>query len=75
VAGLPAPAAERFADEVALDPERLDAVLRSLSFVGPALGPTRLARLLADARALAASHGGAVWRRELRLEWTRRRGR
>lgn len=75
VAGLPAPAAERFEDEVALDPEQLDAVLRSLSFVGPALGPDRLARLLTDARALAASHGGAVWRRELRLEWTRRRGR
>ena len=46
-------------------------MLRSLSYVGPALGPQALAALLADARALAASHGGAVWRRELVLEWAR----
>ena len=50
-----------------LDDEALDAVLRSLSFAGPALGPAALARLLEDARALAGEHGGAVWRRELAL--------
>ena len=71
VAGLAAPAAERFEAEERLPPERLEAVLRSLSYVGPALGPQALAALLADARALAASHGGAVWRRELVLEWAR----
>jgi SAM-dependent methyltransferase len=70
-AGLGAPAEERLFDEVTLDPERLDAVLRSLSYVGPALGPGKLARVLADARALAAQHGGAVWRREIALRWAR----
>ena len=71
VAGLPPPAEERFLDEVPLGPERLDAVLRSLSFVGPALGPRRLAGLLKDVRALAGAHGGAVWSRELDLGWSR----
>jgi SAM-dependent methyltransferase len=70
-AGLPAPAEERFQDEVALEPERLEAVLRSLSFVGPALGPRQLAALLEDAGALSGAHGGAVWSRELELAWAR----
>jgi SAM-dependent methyltransferase len=72
--GLPAPAEERFLDHLDVDlaPEVLEAVLRSLSYVGPALGPARLGALLADARALAAAHGGARWARELRLSWARR---
>lgn len=73
-AGLAPPARERFEDETVLDTARLDAVLRSLSYVGPALGPAALDALLADARALAVAHGGARWRRELALEWTRRAG-
>ncbi len=72
-AGLPPPAVERWEDEVPLEPERLDAVLRSLSFVGPALGPRRLAELLADARALARAHGGARWSRVIELRWARAR--
>ncbi|HEX9400083.1 MAG TPA: class I SAM-dependent methyltransferase [Anaeromyxobacter sp.] len=71
-AGLPPPVEERFEDEVGLDEDRLDAVLRSLSYAGPALGPSALEALLADARALARAHGGAVWRRELRLGSARR---
>ncbi|HSD19315.1 MAG TPA: class I SAM-dependent methyltransferase, partial [Anaeromyxobacter sp.] len=71
VAGLGAPAEERFETEERLLPERLEAVLRSLSYVGPALGPEALAALLADARALAAAHGGAVWRRDVALHWAR----
>jgi SAM-dependent methyltransferase len=71
-AGLPHPAEERLDDEATLDPARLDAVLRSLSYVGPALGPAKLEALLAGARALAAAHGGAVWRRELVLRWSAR---
>ncbi|WP_242355061.1 MULTISPECIES: class I SAM-dependent methyltransferase [Anaeromyxobacter] len=71
VAGLGAPETEGFDDEEELGPERLDAVLRSLSYVGPALGEGALAALLADARALASVHGGAVWRRELTLAWAR----
>lgn len=60
---------ERFDDVIRLDPNRFAAVLRSLSLVGPALGPARLARLLDEARALAAAHGGASWARQLRLHW------
>jgi SAM-dependent methyltransferase len=71
-AGLARPADERFHDEASLDGAALDAVLRSLSFVGPALGPVALAKLLADACALADAHGGAVWRREITLAWARR---
>ena len=62
---------EPFAHEVLLEPDRLDAVLRSLSLVGPALGPAALQALLDDARALAAAHGGARWRRDLSLHWAR----
>jgi len=69
-AGLPPPAEERFVHEVTLDDAGLDAVLRSLSYAGPALGPTALAALLADARALARAHGGAVWRRQVLLAAT-----
>lgn len=75
VAGLPAPSTEHLEDEVRLDDAGLEGVLRSLSYVGPALGPAALDALLADARALAAEHGGAVWRRELTLAWARRRER
>jgi SAM-dependent methyltransferase len=71
VAGLGAPGEERFVTEERLLPERLEAVLRSLSYVGPALAPGALAALLADAHALAAAHGGAVWRREIALHWAR----
>jgi SAM-dependent methyltransferase len=68
LAGLAAPAREELLDEeVELATDALPAVLRSLSYVGPALGPARLEALLAEARALAARHGGAAWRRELRL--------
>jgi SAM-dependent methyltransferase len=62
---------ERWRAEERLDPDRLDAVLRSLSLVGPALGPDRLEALLAGARALADRLGGAAWTREIRLTWGR----
>lgn len=74
VAGLPPPAEERLDDEVRLDDAGLEGVLRSLSYVGPALGPAALGALLADARALAREHGGAAWRRELALAWARAPG-
>jgi hypothetical protein len=66
-----APVREVFEDEVRLDEERLRTVLRSLSYVGPALGPTARQTLLDDAVALARAHGGAAWRREIRLWWAR----
>ncbi len=71
LARLAPPAEETFSDRAALDPAALEAVLRSLSYVGPALGPQSLAALLAEAQALAAEHGGAAWERELRLAWAR----
>lgn len=73
LAGLPAPAGEAFTDSAVLDPAGLGAVLRSLSYVGPALAPRALTALLAEAGALARMHGGATWDRELRLEWARAR--
>ncbi len=73
VAGLPAPAREPFVDEVRLDQAGLEGVLRTISYIGPALGPAALEALLADARELAAEHGGAVWRREIELAWARGR--
>jgi SAM-dependent methyltransferase len=55
-----------------LDPDRLEAVLRSISLVGPALGPEPLGLLLAEARDLASRCGGATWTREICLTWGRR---
>jgi SAM-dependent methyltransferase len=74
-AGLPPPVEERWEDEVLLDAEALRGVIRSLSYAGPALGPAALEALLQDARALARSHGGAAWRRELVLHRAARRAR
>jgi hypothetical protein len=71
-AGARGRAAESFPHEEVLEPDRLEAVLRSLSLVGPALGSARLALLLADAKALACKLGGAAWTREIRLTWGRR---
>lgn len=63
------PRVERFAHEVLLDEEAFAGTLRSLSFIGPALGPARLEELIEAARQLARLHGGARWRRELSLYW------
>lgn len=70
--GRPAWATERLEHDEPLDGPRLDAVLQSLSLVGPALGPAGLAALLERARALAEAHGGATWSRQLLLHWARR---
>lgn len=64
--------AEVHIQEARLDGPGLAALLRSLSHVGPALGPERLQTLLAEARALAERHGGARWARTLKLTWARR---
>jgi SAM-dependent methyltransferase len=70
-AGAGARSEERWSHGELLDPGRLAAVLRSLSLVGPALGPDRLGSLLAEVRALADRCGGAAWTREIRLTWGR----
>jgi hypothetical protein len=66
-------AEEAFAQDAPLDDAALGALLRSLSYAGPALGPAGLEALLADARALAAATGGARFARDLTLRWARRR--
>ena len=58
---------------VELSPSGLEAVLRSLSFLAPALGPARMQALIQEAQKLAAVHGGASWARVLRLSWGKRR--
>jgi SAM-dependent methyltransferase len=58
---------------VQLSLSELDAVLRSLSFLAPALGPARMAHLVEDACTLAAKHNGAHWERVLRLSWAQKR--
>jgi SAM-dependent methyltransferase len=63
---------ETFRHEEVLEAARLEAVLRSISLVGPALGPEPLDALLSRANALAARTGGAAWTREIRLTWGRR---
>jgi len=58
---------------VPLTARELEAVLRSLSFLGPALGPRQMEALVGRALELAARHGGARWDRVLVLSWARRR--
>ncbi|HEX4621964.1 MAG TPA: class I SAM-dependent methyltransferase [Myxococcaceae bacterium] len=62
---------EAMPQEVLLDEEALAPVVRSLSFVGPALGAPAVDRLVEEARRLAQAHG-ARWRRHLVLTWGRR---
>lgn len=69
VAGARDVSSERFDDAVELDDARLEAVLRSISYVGPAIGPEAFDALLRDARRLAAEHGGARWARTVTLTW------
>jgi ubiquinone/menaquinone biosynthesis C-methylase UbiE len=62
---------ERFAVPLALTPEQLEQVLRTHSFVAPALGEVGTAALVARAVSLAAVHGGARWDRRFTLTWAR----
>jgi hypothetical protein len=61
---------ERFTTELALDRPRLEAVLRSLSFAGPALGSVELTHLLDRLAEAADRSGGARWSRDLSLKWS-----
>lgn len=66
---------ESFLQEQLLSAPDLEAMLRSLTTVGPALGPAGLAALLSEAHALAGRTGGALFRRDLALTWARRGSR
>jgi SAM-dependent methyltransferase len=70
--GTGLPTEEHWEQEVPLTPVLLGAVVRSLSYAAPALGPEETERLVNKVRAQAAALGGAVWARQLRLWWVRR---
>jgi SAM-dependent methyltransferase len=70
-AGPGRPREEVWDQRVLLGPDALRRVVRSLSYGGPALGPARLDRLLAEVDALAEREG-REWARVLRLSWLRR---
>jgi hypothetical protein len=70
-AGPGRPREEVWDQRVLLGPDALRRVVRSLSYGGPALGPARLDRLLAEVDALGEREG-REWARVLRLSWLRR---
>jgi SAM-dependent methyltransferase len=70
-AGPGTPHEERWEQRVLLPALSLRAVVRSLSYGGPALGPARLEQLLADVDALGEREG-REWARVLELSWLRR---
>lgn len=67
--GAAAPQVERFRQEIELDQASLASIIRSLSYIGPALAPAQLEQVLREAKRLAERHGGASWQRELILTW------
>jgi len=69
-----APAVEGFDCDDALSPDAAAAVVRSLSFVGPALPPGEVAAVT-DWAAQCARAGGASWRRRLHLRWVRQKSK
>jgi len=70
-AGPGRPEEEVWEQRVLLGPETLRSVVRSLSYGGPALGPSRMERLLDEVEALAEREG-REWARVLKLSWLRR---
>jgi ubiquinone/menaquinone biosynthesis C-methylase UbiE len=63
---------EKFFDETPVDDERLERILRSISFIGPAMNETRFAAFRTEIRALPQPK---VWARAFTLTAGRRRGR
>jgi len=70
-AGPGRPEEEAWEQRVLLDPATLRSVVRSLSYGGPALGISRMERLLDEVAALGQREG-REWARVLRLSWLRR---
>jgi SAM-dependent methyltransferase len=58
---------------VALTRDVLESILHSLSFLAPALGNARMARLVEEASGLLLQHTDAHWERVLRLSFSRKR--
>ena len=70
-AGPGRPEEERWEQRTLLEPGALRGVVRSLSYGGPAIGPSALERLL-QAVDLLGEREGREWARVLRLFWLRR---
>jgi ubiquinone/menaquinone biosynthesis C-methylase UbiE len=60
---------ERFDHEVGLDEDRAESLVRSISFLGPALGPTPLAHLIAETRSLVRSTPKPAWSLQIELHF------
>jgi SAM-dependent methyltransferase len=69
-AGAPFTDERQFHDETPVDPPTLERILRSISFIGPAMNPPRFARFRARVDALP---GPASWGRRFVLRAGRRR--
>ena len=67
--GVPFTDEQRFHDETPIDHETLERIVRSFSFVGPAMNPTRFALFR---ERLLAIPGPAVWARTFTLRHGRR---
>lgn len=65
--------AERFEQRAQLDDAAIGALVRSLSYAGPALAPAQLDVLVAGALGAARACGGASFVRDLALTWARAR--
>ncbi|HVR01342.1 MAG TPA: hypothetical protein VMT47_04375, partial [Polyangia bacterium] len=72
IAGAPFSHEQVFHDETPVDPETLERILRSISFIGPAMHPGRFATFRRRIHSLA---GPALWARTFTLRaGTRARG-
>ncbi|MGA9524166.1 MAG: class I SAM-dependent methyltransferase [Myxococcaceae bacterium] len=60
---------EAFTQQLSLDPQALEGIVRSYSFAGPALGESALRELLEAVARTLERHGDAQWTRVLRLTW------
>jgi len=69
VTGVKLARERRFHDETPIDPETLDRILRSISFIGPAMNPARFAAFRARVHALP---GRPAWARTFTLRVGRR---
>jgi SAM-dependent methyltransferase len=63
---------EAFDHQEPVTAARVDEILRSLSFVGPALGPRRRDELLARARQIVSATRAPAWARRIELHWARK---
>ncbi len=64
VAGIPLPGPQRLAQSLPVTADQLDNILRSISFIGPAMNPTRFEAFQARVRAIPHP---PVWAREFTL--------